>query len=131
MFSQQGGDVQPVVLDAVVVIDSLSFRTNILVALQNIDTDGDLILSVSSDQLNDGVLDIETGVGSQDLGDDQEGFSEGFETELFFSSDGVLVFRQSRVGGNFEGTGTGDNTVIIINVLDRSKTVSDGILLRI
>ncbi len=118
MFSQQGSDVQPVLLDTVVIIDALSFRADILVALQNIDTDRDAILSVGSDQLDDGVLDIETGVGSQDLGDDQKGFSESFETKLFFSSDGILVSAQSRISSNFESTSTGNNTIIIINILN-------------
>lgn len=115
-------------LDTEVIIDTLSFRINVFLALEDINTNSNLVLSVGSNKLNYGILNIETGVEGQSLGDNQQGFSKGIETELFLSINSVLLFLEGAVGSNFESTSTGDDGFIIIYILHGSETISNGIL---
>ena len=128
MLSQKGSDVEELLLNTVVIKNSLSFGVDKVVGIGDIEADVGFLLLGFIDKVYDGVLDIETRVGGKGLGDDEHSFSKGFNTELDFALNFILVLLKGVVAVNFEGASSWDIALIIISVLNSSQTVSDGIL---
>ena len=80
--------------------------------------------------LDQRVLWIESRVLCECSGDDQQSISEALDSQLGFSRNflgsGILV--EVLAGGDFEGTGAWDDSLVFECVLDGTETITDGIL---
>jgi len=73
-------------------------------------------------------LGIKAAVLCEDLGNDEEGVGKGNDPHLGLALDRVLELLQMDKGTDFKGTSTGDDRTVLDRVLDRSQTVTDGVL---
>ena len=80
--------------------------------------------------LDQGFLGIEATVLGQGARHNEKGVSEALNTELSFSRNflGALELHKVLGGGDFEGTGAWDDSLVLECVLDSTKTIADGIL---
>ena len=83
---------------------------------------------VRFEQLENGVLDIETGVRREGLGNAQEGVGKDFDAELLLTSDRVLVLHQVVVSCDLEGAATGHDSLVLEEIAHGAETILDGVL---
>jgi len=95
---------------------------------EHINTKWLFVLDVSLLNFEEGVLGIEAGILREGSGNDDQGLSEGVDTELLLAGDllaGVLV--QVLGSSDLEGTSAGDDTLVLNGVGDSAHTVTDSV----
>ncbi|EPE05131.1 hypothetical protein F503_03736 [Ophiostoma piceae UAMH 11346] len=80
-------------------------------------------------QSSQSILDVETGVGSQGLGNDEQGIGKRLNTPLGLALDclGKGIGLEVGSAGNLEGTGTGHDALVDNHVVDGAQTVAHGV----
>ena len=129
LLAKDGGDVQELSLDDVVIKD-VGLSGGKRLASQHIHTESFFVFEVSLLDLDKSVLGVETRVLSQSAGHDQKGISEALNTKLGFSGNFLATLKLGQVlaSSDLESTGTWDDSLVLDSVHDSAKTITDSIL---
>jgi len=129
LLAKDRSDVQELPLDNIVVPDSGLGSWERLTG-KCVHTEGLLVLVVSLLNLDESILGIEATVLSENAGHDKKRVTEASNTELGLSrnflSAGVLG--EMLASGDLEGTGAGNDGLVLNGVLNSTETIADGIL---
>ena len=99
-------------------------------ACQDVHSESLVFLIVGVLHLDQRVLWIETGVLGECAGHDKECICEASDSQLGFSRNFLGLGELVKVfaGGDLEGTGARDDSLVLEGVLDGTEPITDGIL---
>ena len=125
---EDGSDIKELALDHVIIPDVHCAGGEGL-SSEDIDTPSLTVFLMGFLHHEEGVLGIKSRVFSESAGNNQKGISKALDTKFNFSRNFVLgIVLKVFPGGDFERSGSGEDTLIFDSVRNGTESISDSIL---